>query len=64
MGIHGDIRFGFDGTSDALLESQCGLKRFCVLFTMVSICKFPYIQSLLYKNYILDNFMILLINGS
>ena len=26
-----------DGTSDALLESQCGLKRFCVLFTMVSI---------------------------
>ena len=38
MGKHGDIRFGFDGTSDALLESQCGLKRFCVLFTMVSIC--------------------------
>ena len=52
MGIHGDIRFGFDGTSDALLESQCGFKRFCVLFTMVSICVKTEVISQKINNYL------------
>ena len=38
IGKHSDIRSGFDGTNWCTVESQCGLKRFCVLFTMVSIC--------------------------